>query len=77
MGILFMVSTIALAIALQGHKQLPLDLGMLSAAALIPAIGGMVGGQWVRHQLTESRFREVFLSSLLILGLYIVVRSTI
>jgi uncharacterized membrane protein YfcA len=75
MGILFMVSTIALAITLQGHKQLPLELGMLSAAALIPAIGGMVGGQRVRHQLTESRFRQVFFTSLLLLGLYIVLRS--
>ncbi len=75
MGILFMVSTIALAIALQGHNQLPPELGILSAAALVPAIGGMVGGQWVRHQLTEKQFQQLFFSALFILGLYIVVRS--
>ncbi len=75
MGVLFTVSTISLAVALRGHNQLPPELGALSAAALIPAIGGMAGGQRVRRHLTERRFRQVFFYSLLVLGFYIVVRS--
>ncbi|MEE8289207.1 MAG: sulfite exporter TauE/SafE family protein [Nitrosomonadaceae bacterium] len=75
MGVLFTISTLALAVALQGHKLLSVELGMLSAAALIPACFGMVVGQWVRHRLTEQRFRKIFFISMLVLGLYIVTRS--
>ncbi|MHC4489709.1 MAG: sulfite exporter TauE/SafE family protein [Planctomycetota bacterium] len=75
MGILFTVSTVALAVSLQEHRLLPVKLGMLSAMALIPAFSGIVFGQLIRHRLTEQRFRMVFFISLLILGIYIVGRS--
>jgi uncharacterized membrane protein YfcA len=77
MGILFTVSTVALAIAMQGHGLIPKDLGMLSALALVPAFAGMFFGQWVRGRMTEQRFRKVFYWSLLVLGVYIVGRALI
>ncbi len=75
MGMLFTVSTLALAIALQGNDLLTAELTTLSAAALLPAIIGMVLGQRIRQQLSEQRFRRVFFIALLILGVYIIVSA--
>jgi uncharacterized protein len=75
MGILFTVSTAALAIAMQGHGLLSMNLGVLSMLALIPAFAGMFLGQWVRGRMTEQRFKKVFFVSLLVLGVYIVARA--
>lgn len=72
MGMLFTVSTAALAVALQGNDLLTAELGGLSAAALIPAIIGMAVGQRIRQKLSEQLFRRVFFVSLLILGTYII-----
>jgi uncharacterized membrane protein YfcA len=73
MGMLFTASTLALAVALQGNDMLTIELGKLSAAALLPAIIGMMLGQRVRQRLSEQLFRQVFFISLLLLGAYIIV----
>jgi uncharacterized membrane protein YfcA len=75
MGMLFTASTMALAIALQGNNFLTAELGAVSAAALIPAVAGMVFGQRIRQRLSESLFRRVFFISLLLLGAYIIASS--
>jgi len=75
MGMLFTVSTLALAVALQGNDLLSAELGTMSAAALVPAIAGMVLGQRIRQKLSEQLFRRVFFISLLILGAYIIARA--
>ena len=72
MGLLFTASTIALAVALGGNDLLSLELGTWSAAALLPAILGMVLGQRVRRVLSEPLFRRVFFIALLLLGGYII-----
>lgn len=72
MGMLFTASTLALAVALQGNDLLTGDLGALSAAALLPALVGMVVGQRVRQRLSEPLFRQVFFVALLALGTYII-----
>lgn len=72
MGMLFTASTLALAVALRGNDLLTIELGKLSAAALIPAIVGMVFGQRIRQRLSEHLFRRVFFISLLMLGVYII-----
>jgi uncharacterized membrane protein YfcA len=71
MGMLFLVSTTALAVALQGNNLLTMELGALSAAALLPALVGMFAGQRIRRNLSEQRFRRVFFVSLLMVGGYI------
>lgn len=71
-GILFTISTVALAIALGGNDLLTKDLGILSALGVIPALLGMVLGQRIRKALSEEKFRRVFFISLFVLGLYIV-----
>ena len=75
MGILFTISTVALAVSLGDHRLLSMELGALSTGAIIPALIGMVVGQKVRQRLSETAFRKVFFISLLLLGVYIVLRS--
>ena len=72
MGMLFTVSTLALAVALQRNSLLTVELGGLSAMALLPAISGMVAGQRIRQNLSETLFRRVFFVALLLLGAYII-----
>ena len=75
MGILFTISTVALAVSLSDHRLLSMELGALSTVAIIPALIGMVVGQKVRQRLSETAFRKVFFISLLLLGGYIVLQS--
>jgi uncharacterized membrane protein YfcA len=71
MGMLFTVSTVSLAVALQQGNFLTVRHGVLSAAAVVPAILGMVFGQRIRKRLSEAVFRRTFFVSLLMLGAYI------
>lgn len=75
MGMLFTVSTVALAVALGGNNLLTTELGILSALGVIPALIGMVIGQHIRKLLSEEKFRRVFFISLFVFGLYIVAGS--
>ena len=72
MGMLFTVSTLALGAALQGNNLLTGELSIVSAAALVPALLGMVFGQSIRQRLSEDKFRKVFFVALLLLGAYII-----
>lgn len=75
MGMLFTASTLALALALQTNRLLTVELGQLSAVALLPASIGMVFGQWIRKKLSERLFRQVFFLSILMLGCYIILSA--
>jgi uncharacterized membrane protein YfcA len=72
MGVWFSAATLALGLALGWQSLLPLDQGLASGAALVPAAFGMVAGQQLRKRLSEAVFRKVFFTALLALGLYIV-----
>jgi uncharacterized membrane protein YfcA len=72
MGILFAGSALALAAALQRANFLTVEHGILSSAAVLPAIAGMMAGQWIRKGLSEQRFRTVFFVALLALGAYLI-----
>ncbi len=75
MGMLFTVSTLSLAVALQDNRLLSVELGLASAAALIPALLGMALGQRIRKRLPDSLFRKVFFIGLFALGAYIIVAA--
>jgi uncharacterized membrane protein YfcA len=75
MGMLFTVSTLALAFALQQNNFLTIERGTLSLGALIPAMAGMLLGQRIRKGMSEQLFRRVFFIFLLGLGVYIIMRS--
>lgn len=72
MGILFMVTTLALGIALQQNAFLTYQNGIVSLLSLVPAVIGMLIGQRLRQNLSEAVFRRVLFISLLLLGIYIV-----
>lgn len=71
MGMLFCSLTISLMIAMSGNNLLTLNLGVLSAFAVVPTFVGMMIGQIIRKGLSEELFRKVFLIALLMLGCYI------
>jgi len=75
MGILFSCSTVALAVSLGGRSMISQEIGLVSIAAVVPALAGMILGQRLRQKLSESLFRRVLFIALLLLGAYIVVRS--
>lgn len=75
MGMLFTLSTVGLAIALQKSNLLTFELTAISAFAVVPAVIGMVVGQKVRKSLSETNFRKIFFVSILLLGAFIIVKS--
>ncbi|WP_417684184.1 sulfite exporter TauE/SafE family protein [Roseibium sp.] len=74
MGLLFLGSTIALGASLSGTGLMDGEMGMMSAAATVPAIAGFFCGQAIRKRLSEALFRTLFYCGILALGLFIVVR---
>jgi uncharacterized membrane protein YfcA len=75
LGVLFTTSTIALGVALRGQGFLSTELALLSAGGVIPAVLGMLLGQFVRRRLSEVAFRNVFFAGLLLFGAYIAIRA--
>jgi uncharacterized membrane protein YfcA len=75
MGISFTTSTVVLAIGLAGNGSYPMSAVGGSLAMLVPAIGGMVLGTWLRQRLSVAVFRRCFLIGLALLGLYMAVRA--
>ena len=61
MGMLFAASTASLGLALYWHGRMPFDVGILSCAALLPALFGMGVGQALRGHLSQDLFRRLFL----------------
>ena len=73
LGIAFSVSTAALAVVLIAHGAYRLDAGYASAAAVLPAIAGMVAGARLRARLTPAAFRRWLLAALALIGLKLLV----
>lgn len=75
MGMLFTLLTVALTATLGGANILTAHLGLMSALAVIPTLLGVYIGGRMRRRISEATFRKVFYAALLLLGLYIVLRS--
>ena len=75
MGVVFTVSTMALALAMADQRLLSLELVVASAGAVLPALVGMWVGQLLRSRLSEERFRQALYAALMGLGAYILVRA--
>ncbi len=72
MGMLFTLSTGALALAMYEGSLLTLELGAMSSLGLVPALVGMALGQRIRKILSEAVFKRIFFLSNLVIGAYIV-----
>lgn len=73
LGLSFITSTLALAVGLFWRGAL--GGGELSASllALIPAVLGMVLGQWLRRRISAVLFKRVFFIGLGLLGLHLLI----
>ncbi len=71
LGLSFTVSTLALCVALAQGGAFDLDDAGTSALALLPALIGMVAGQWLRGRIAATTFRRCFFIALLALGLHL------
>jgi len=71
MGMLFTLSTLALALALGSYGLIDETQILDSSMALLPAVIGMLLGQAIRRVISASVFRRIFFLSLLTLGAYI------
>jgi uncharacterized membrane protein YfcA len=74
LGLAFTTSTVALAASLLLAGQFELQAAGLSFYALIPALAGMLAGQWVRGRIPPALFRRCFFVGLLGLGLHLLLR---
>jgi len=77
MGVLFLVSTASLGVALSGHGRLDVEIGAVSAFATVPALLGMALGARLRRRLSDQRFQQVLFAALLLLGIYIAARALV
>lgn len=73
MGISFTVSTVALAVGLWINDSYSAGAVGASLLMLIPALLGMCIGQSLRKSLSPKTFRLCFLTSLIIIGVYLVI----
>lgn len=77
MGIWFCLGSVALSGALGGHNALPPELVIVSVGAVVPAIAGMEIGRRLRQRLSETLFRKVLFTALMVLGVYITGRGLV
>jgi uncharacterized membrane protein YfcA len=75
LGMLFTVSTVALAVVLMRGGILHLSAAGISVLALVASLGGMRLGRLVRGRVKAETFRLVFLIGLLLLGAHLALRE--
>jgi uncharacterized membrane protein YfcA len=71
LGLMFSISTFALAVNLFRDGALQLSILPLSIAALLAAGIGMAAGTWLRRRTQPETFRKVFFFAMLALGAHL------
>lgn len=77
LGLSFTISTIALGIALGSMGRYPIELLLVSFAAVLPALLGMFIGQRMRDRIEPDAFRRWFFVAMLLIGSYMLIRGII
>jgi uncharacterized protein len=77
LGISFVVTTLVLGGSLGGRGALPVDLAVLSCAAVAPTMLGMILGKRYRDRLPEDLFRRYFFIALLVAGGWLVLKALV
>ncbi|WP_299814728.1 sulfite exporter TauE/SafE family protein [uncultured Roseibium sp.] len=72
MGLLFLLSTIALGASLGGFGLMGGREAVASLALVVPSLAGVLAGQMIRRRISETAFRRLILASILLLGLYLI-----
>jgi uncharacterized membrane protein YfcA len=73
MGVLFLISTIAMGMSLWWFERATQDLSILSVMMCLPVGLGVWCGVRIRRALSEDQFKQMFLWAFAALGLYLVV----
>lgn len=73
MGMLFLLSTLALAAVLGSQRFLTAELALLSALAVAPALAGLSLGRRLRQRLSETAFRKLLFLAIALLGCYLAI----
>lgn len=68
LGIVFIVSAIAMTVSLTSTGVLSESVALASAAGIVPAVLGMVIGQKIRARISAETFRRWFLIGLVVMG---------
>ena len=75
LGLSFTVSTVALGSVLMADGIFRPSVAASSLLALVPALAGMFGGQWIRARVHGEKFRIYFFAGLLLLGAHLIARG--
>lgn len=75
LGLSFTVSTVALAAGLAAGGLFAPGAAGLSVLAILPAVGGLLVGGWLRGRVRPETFRMCFLIGVVALGLHLAVRG--
>ncbi|MEE4820158.1 sulfite exporter TauE/SafE family protein [Pseudomonas alliivorans] len=75
LGLSFTVSTLALAIGLSSNNALGSSELGASLLALIPALLGMLIGQWLRERISAAVFKRTFFIGMALLGLHLLMKG--
>jgi len=75
LGLSFTVSTLALALGLAGQNALGAQALGASLLVLVPALLGMLAGQWLRQRISAVLFKRCFFIGLGLLGAHLLVNG--
>ena len=75
LGLTFLVASLTLGIALFWRGGLGAGVAGGSLAALVPAMGAMLAGQWLRERISGEAFRKLFYVGLLLLGAFLAAKG--
>jgi uncharacterized protein len=75
LGLSFLVASVSLGLVLFLRGGLGSGVAASSLAALIPAMGAMFAGQWMRGRIPAETFRKLFFAGLLALGGFLMLRG--
>ncbi len=75
MGLLFFISYVVLTLSFWARDLVDFENATLSAFAVLPTMAGIWLGQKLRHRTTEASFKRLFYRVLLVIGLYLILRS--
>jgi uncharacterized membrane protein YfcA len=77
LGMAVLVSTIGLALGLSANGSLPVSAIIPGAIGTAMAIAGMVGGRKIRNRMPLDVFRRWVLTTLVALGIVMVIRAVV
>jgi uncharacterized protein len=75
MGLTFLTASVTLGFVLLMRGSLGSGVGLVSAAAVIPAVAAMLAGQWLRSRISPDAFKRLFYLGMLALGATLAIRG--